>query len=90
MEYRGHTKFILEYGKHRVSVSAVDYKAYNGTITLKTAYMNVNVELTKISEDEEIKVNTSTTQEQPASAATTAAAVTTQSVTTELTTEAAN
>ena len=89
-EYRGQTKFILEYGKHKVSVSAVDYKAYNGTITLQSPYMNVNVELTEISEDEGVKVNTSTTQEQATSAATTAAAVTTQSVTTELTTEAAD
>lgn len=94
-EYRGQTKFILEYGKHRVSVSAVDYRAYNGTITLDSAYMNVNVELKKISEDAEAQVNTSTTQEEAASAAsapvlTTQAATTADSVTTELTTEAAD
>lgn len=93
-EYREQTKFVLEYGKHKVSVSAVDYKAYNGTITLQSAYMNVNVELTKFSEDEDAKVDTSTTQERAAPATTavvtTGAAATTQGNTTEHATEAAN
>ena len=93
-EYREQTKFVLEYGKHKVSVSAVDYKAYNGTITLQSAYMNVNVELTKFSEDEDAKVDTSTTQERAApsttAVVTTGAAATTQGNTTEHATEAAN
>lgn len=93
-EYREQTKFVLEYGKHKVSVSAVDYKAYNGTITLQSAYMNVNVELTKFSEDEDAKVDTSTTQERAApsttAVVTTGAAATTQGNTTEQEAEAAN
>lgn len=94
-EYREQTRFVLEYGKHKVSVSAVDYKAYNGTITLQSAYMNVNVELTKFSEDEDAKVDTSTTTQERSASSTTAevttsAAATTQSNTTEHATEAVN
>lgn len=44
-EYPGRTEVMLPFGKHRVAVSAVGYKSYNGTIGLKSAYMNVNVKL---------------------------------------------
>lgn len=98
-EYREQTRFVLEYGKHKVSVSAVDYKAYNGTITLQSAYMNVNVELTKLSEENEADVSTSTTQEAVTPASSSVSTVTTEALATEaattqdettLTTEAAN
>ncbi len=81
-DYEGRTDFMLEYGPHKVSVSAVDYKAYNGVINLNSAYVNINVELTKLEDDSEPSVNTSAARSStaaPAAAATTteAAAATT-------------
>ena len=60
-EYTDKTKFVLAYGRHRVSVSAVGYKSYNGTITVKAAYMNVNVDLVELSSSADATMNTSAT-----------------------------
>lgn len=63
VDYNGRTDFMLEYGKHKVEVSAVDYKSYNGTIDLKSAYMNIAVTLESLKSDEDSKADTSNTSE---------------------------
>lgn len=50
-EYPGRNEVMVPFGKHRVVVSAVGYKSYNGTIDLKSAYMNVNVQLEPLDSD---------------------------------------
>lgn len=64
VDYEGRTDFILGYGKHKVVVGAVGYKSYNGTINLNSAYINVNVELTPLSEETDSSAETSSTTQQ--------------------------
>lgn len=77
VDYEGRTDFRLEYGTHKVVVGAVGYKSYNGTITLNSAYINVNVELTELEEEESTAQTSSTTEK--AKSATTRKQSTTQS-----------
>jgi hypothetical protein len=84
VEYEGRTDFLLDYGEHKVSVSAVGYKAYNGTVTLRSAYMNVNVELTLLDSSSDPSADTSSTT---AATATTQVTTTVVQATTEATEE---
>jgi hypothetical protein len=84
VEYEGRTDFLLDYGEHKVSVSAVGYKAYNGTVTLRSAYMNVNVELTLLDSSGDPSADTSSTT---AATATTQVTTTVVQATTEATEE---
>lgn len=62
VEYNDQTDFMLEFGVHKVQVVAVGYKAYNGEIELKSAYMNVNVSLVSLSSDGGPTASTSTSK----------------------------
>ena len=90
VEYNGRTEFMLEYGVHKVVVSAVDYKSYNGTINLNVPYMNINVELEPLSSDDDstadTTVTTQTTTTTTASQTTEASTTTQSSETQEATT----
>ena len=66
VEYTGRTEFMLEYGVHKVVVSAVNYKSYNGTIDLNVPYMNINVELEQLDAEEESTADTSVTTKEAA------------------------
>lgn len=61
VEYNDQTDFMLEFGVHKVQVVAVGYKAYNGEIELKSAYMNVNVSLVSLTADGDPTASTSST-----------------------------
>ena len=79
VEYNGRTEFMLEYGVHKVVVSAVDYKSYNGTINLNVPYMNINVELEPLDSDDDSTADTSVTTQ---TTTTTTASQTTEASTT--------
>ena len=70
VEYSGRTEFMLEYGVHKIVVSAVGYKSYNGTINLQVPYMNINVGLVTLDADDESTADTSTKKNSTSSATT--------------------
>jgi hypothetical protein len=87
VEYTGKTNFSLDYGLHKVQVVAVDYKAYNGTIYVNTAFANVNVKLVKIDDKDESDLMKN---DSLFVATTKAKATTTEQIEEVTTTEAAN
>lgn len=71
VDHKNQTDFKLDYGPHMISVSAVDYKSFNGTITLKVPYMNLNCSLVKLKSDDASSAETSTSKDDNSAAATT-------------------
>ncbi len=88
VEYTGKTNFSLDYGLHKVQVVAVDYKAYNGTIYVNTAFANVNVKLVKIEDKDDSELEKSDRLFISTTAA--AASTTTEQIYDSTTTEAVN